>query len=534
MARFTYGNMNYSEGEPIMNNLTEKEKHVNTYSHFIAIRILSIFVCILLAAAYSPGNVNNFFVSYYDTFMIREIFELESINGFWSEMNLYLLSTYIVSIIALIVNAFLVSRDRREGAISDIAIYLMLTLACPFYVSFSMIGSKSSSFKENARYDILIAPVIFFLVMLICHIRLYNKNKEMFHDKKTAAQESSGLVFLCLVSVLGVVIIPMIFTAKAMKLVMDYRVNYGTYIASPGEIDGINEDDKGNRIHQSFIWKNQLYLTDNGKIYTINGDGRVDELYDMGVKKTFTAFYQDETNGYLFIGSIDDPENFNIYRVDLSSGEKSLIYTEPYVADVRGAYLFAVKGDYIYFELVDIESNDGSSIYRIRIPEGKDTTVQEKELFISDLKNGDRKEHEYLLLDNYNANEYVHYGTNKDILPYKGTWYFLEPHHNDSLGCYKYIGGTAINKYSNEAIVDKADSFNIYKDKIYYVYIEELESGDNASKVTLCSMNLDGTDQKVLAEQEEIYNHMYVNNIAVSDDYVVVNLKPEGWIVVDR
>ena len=74
MARFTYGNMNYSEGEPIMNNLTEKEKHVNTYSHFIAIRILSIFVCILLAAAYSPGNVNNFFVSYYDTFMIREIF----------------------------------------------------------------------------------------------------------------------------------------------------------------------------------------------------------------------------------------------------------------------------------------------------------------------------------------------------------------------------------------------------------------------------------------------------------------------------
>ena len=82
--------------------------------------------------------------------------------------------------------------------------------------------------------------------------------------------------------------------------------------------------------------------------------------------------------------------------------------------------------------------------------------------------------------------------------------------------------------------MDKADSFNIYKDKIYYVYIEELESGDNASKVTLCSMNLDGTDQKVLAEQEEIYNHMYVNNIAVSDDYVVVNLKPEGWIVVDR
>jgi hypothetical protein len=237
----------------------------------------------------------------------------------------------------------------------------------------------------------------------------------MFHDKKTSAQESRGLVFLCLVSVLGVVIIPMIFTAKAMKLVMDYRVNYGTYIASPGEIDGINEDDKGNRIHQSFIWKNQLYLTDNGKIYTINGDGRVDELYDMEVKYIFTAFYQDETNGYLFIGSIDDPENFNIYRVDLSSGEKSLIYTEPYVADVRGAYLFAVKGDYIYFELVDIESNDGSSIYRIRIPEGKDTTVQEKELFISDLKKGDRKEHEYLLLDNYNANEYVHFGTNKDI-----------------------------------------------------------------------------------------------------------------------
>lgn len=80
----------------------------------------------------------------------------------------------------------------------------------------------------------------------------------------------------------------------------------------------------------------------------------------------------------------------------MSSGEKSLIYTEPYVADVRGAYLFAVKGDYIYFELVDIESNDGSSIYRIRIPEGKDTIVQEKELFISDLKKGDRKEHEYL------------------------------------------------------------------------------------------------------------------------------------------
>ncbi len=119
-------------------------------------------------------------------------------------------------------------------------------------------------------------------------------------------------------------------------------------------------------------------------------------------------------------------------------------------------------------------------------------------------------------------------------MPYKGTWYYLEPNHNDSLGCYKYIGGTAINKYSNEAIVDKADSFNIYKDKIYYVYIEELESGDNASKVTLCSMNLDCTDQKVLAEQEEIYNYMYVNNIAVSDDYVVVKLIPERWIVVDR
>ena len=65
-------------------------------------------------------------------------------------------------------------------------------------------------------------------------------------------------------------------------------------------------------------------------------------------------------------------------------------------------------------------------------------------------------------------------------------------------------------------------------------YIEELESGDNASKVTLCSMNLDGTDQKVLAEQEWMYNYMYTNNIAVSDDYVVVNLRPQGWIVVDR
>lgn len=66
------------------------------------------------------------------------------------------------------------------------------------------------------------------------------------------------------------------------------------------------------------------------------------------------------------------------------------------------------------------------------------------------------------------------------------------------------------------------------------MYIEELESGDNASKVTLCSMNLDGTDQKVLAEQEWMYNYMYTNNIAVSDDYVVVNLRPQGWIVVDR
>jgi hypothetical protein len=47
-------------------------------------------------------------------------------------------------------------------------------------------------------------------------------------------------------------------------------------------------------------------------------------------------------------------------------------------------------------------------------------------------------------------------------------------------------------------------------------------------------MNLDGTDQKVLAEEECMYNYMYTNNIAVSDDYVVVKLVPERWIVVDR
>ena len=87
--------------------MTEKlignDKIQNTYPEYGALRIVSFLAC-LFSLVYFPKEDNNFFYSYYDYLMNRDIFWAK--DGFWKQMNTFVIMSYGVAMAVLIINAF--------------------------------------------------------------------------------------------------------------------------------------------------------------------------------------------------------------------------------------------------------------------------------------------------------------------------------------------------------------------------------------------------------------------------------------------
>ncbi|MCR5226342.1 MAG: hypothetical protein K6E27_03950 [Eubacterium sp.] len=529
------------------NNLTEKDKFLNTYSNYSVWRVVSFLVC-LFSLIYFPKKDNEFFFSYYDHIMNREIFHSE--DGFWKQMTVFMIMSYSIAMAVLLVNTILVAKERREGAFADIAIYGYLTLLNPAYVLISMIGSRSSGFYEDAKYAILIIPAVYFLAMLIFHIRLYLKNKEGFYDMKDDPLKNSCFAVTAVIMVLVLVILPGKNAISAIKMSKDYSINYGLYKARPGEIEGIDEDTIGNKNNGGFIWNDNLYIVTGHVIETVDERGEVVEKYDMGMDAYRWVFYSDESNACLFIGDVVDQgtkfKTFNVYRFDLINEETELIFSEDYFSDYEGLDLFAIKDDYLYYklhnELTPKKEPLAYNIYRFSFPKSSSDKASEKEIYVSDV--GVTGALESAFLYNYDIIENKRMLTSSYKVPYKGALYYTESmsgklgdpvdHYNvlyrKENGADKNQGdkiGLELFVENADKLTDNATYMNIYKDKIFFVdnkeYYEETDDGEKnlVSRSRLCSMNLDGSDMQVLDECEDSEHGTYFYNVWVSDDYIV-------------
>ncbi|SEP78963.1 hypothetical protein SAMN02910369_00639 [Lachnospiraceae bacterium NE2001] len=532
-------------------NLTEQDKFLNTYSNYAWLRGVSVLAC-LFSLIYFPKEENKFFYSYYNWIMNREIFHSE--DGFWKQMNTFMVLTYGAAMAVLLLNAIPVTKERREGAYADIAIYGYLTLLNPIYVLVSMIGSRSSRFYTDVKITILVLPFIYFLSMFVLHIKLYRKNKEGFYDRKTDSLKISGFSIFTSFLVAVLILIPVKNIISAINMSIEYSSNYGSFKAKPGEIEGIDEDTIGNRYSRSFIWDDVLYLESGSKIYKVDDTGEIVLKCDTGIENSINRFYTNETGAYLIMGQLlkdeeaEGKKTFNVYMFDLQTEESSLIYTYDFVSKFHMIDVFAVKDDYLYYELLS-DAHD-YTIYRIRIPKGSGEKASEPEMYVTDISILDAQDLAFVY--NYDVFENIHIFSSSEAQPYKGALYYtrrLNGELGDPIDHYynlmrsDYDGLSDKSESKIKDLADNAQYINIYKDRIYFAdnvdYYEENDDGDEKSyvaKARLCSMNLDGSDLQVLAEYEDNEKYINIGDIRVSDDYIVYSLFDDGceWKVIKR
>lgn len=531
--------------------MTEKlignDKIQNTYPEYGALRIVSFLAC-LFSLVYFPKEDNNFFYSYYDYLMNRDIFWAK--DGFWKQMNTFVIMSYGVAMAVLIINAFPVKKEKRSGAFVDIAIYGYLTLLNPMYVLISMIGSKSSRFYEDVKINILVIPFIFFLAMLIFHIRLYAKNREGFDDKKDTHVRNFCFAVIAVILVLVLIFLPGKNVIAAVKMSMDYSSNYGIYEAKAGEIEGIDEDIIGNRNNSSFIWDGKLHIVWNDIIYMVDDNGEVVERYNVGVNIDRFVLYSNGTDDILYIGegAVDDKlreYKFNIYSFNLRTEELNQVYSEDRDKNCQWIQMLAVKDGYLYYMLYTVDKHD-ETIYRFRIPENAGESFTDKELFVNDV--GIEVAVDLAFLYNYDMQKNREFFGGEYYQPYNGTLYYADKESVHGWE-YDYIlyrkdfnsGKDEEGNDIVEEIAPNAEHINIYKDKIYFSINDTYEEyeGENRhtySQASICCMNLDGSDYQVLAEYKPETGSVFIDYVCVSDDYIVYRLFTDGseWKVIER
>ncbi len=472
------------------NNLTEKDKIINTYPNYGGLRVVSFLVC-LFSLVYFPKKDNAFFYSYYDYLMNRGVFWDK--DGFWNQMNTFVIMSYGVAMTVLIVNSFLVKKERREGAFADIAIYGYLTLLNPVYVLISMIGSKSSGFYEDVKYTILIIPTVYFLAMLIFHISLSVKNRKRFYDKKDNLLKDSCFALIAVILVLVLIILPGENAITAIKMSKEYSINYGIYEAKPGEIGGIDEDIIGNKNNWSFVWNNKLYLVWNELIYVVDDNGELVEKYNVKVEMNRFALYSNGDEGILYF--VDNEANdelqefwFNIYSLNLQTEEINLVYSEECDKDSLFTQMFAIKDDYLYY-MNSTKKIHEETIYRFKIPENPEEQLTDRELYVTDV--GIDMAIDYAFLYNYDiCKNSVLFGSGY-YQPYKGAFYYA---NKESVHGWEYDYRLFRKEYDSgkkedgsdivDEIAPNAEYINIYKDKIYFTINDTYEEYEGENRHT--------------------------------------------------
>ena len=532
-------------------NLTEKDKFLNTYSNYGGLRIISFLAC-LFSLFYFPKEENSFFFSYYNYLMNRDIFWAK--DGFWKQMNTFVIMSYGVAMAVLIINAVLVKKERREGAFADIAIYGYLTLLNPMYVLISMIGSKSSRFYEDSKITILVIPFIYFLAMLIFHIKLYIKNREGFYDRKDTPVSNTFFTIVAVILVLALIILPGKNVITAVTMSMDYSGNYGLYKAKPGEIGGIDEDIIGNKNNRSFIWDGKLHIVWNDVIYVVDDNGELVERYNVGVGIDRFILYSNGTEDILYIGEEEKNDElkecrFNIYSLNLRTETINQVYSESSDKNPQWILMFSIKDDYLYYMLYTGDKHD-ETIYRFRIPENAEGSFTDKEFFVSDV--GIDTAVDYAFLYNYDIQKNRILFGRDYYQPYKGALYYSD---RESVYGWEYDYRLLRKDYNcgkNDDGYDKVDEIapnaehiNIYKDKIYFTINDTYEESDKEngeenkhtfSQASVCCVNLDGSDYQVLAEYKPETGSVFIDQVCVSDDYIVYRLFTDKseWIVIKR
>ncbi|SCW52212.1 hypothetical protein SAMN05660484_01517 [Eubacterium ruminantium] len=503
-----------------MKNLTEHDKALNTYSNYIGLRIFSVIVC-LFSLYNFPKKDNKFFYSYYDHIMNRDIFR--SGGDFWKQLNTFMIMSYVVAIIILVLNAILAKKERCEGVFSDIVLYGYLTLLNPIYVLVSMIGSKAGGFRKDAGIKILVIPMIYFFVMLIFHIRQYRKNKYYYRDEKANSQMKGVFTVIAFIQILVLILLPGKNIISAVKMSKDYSSNYGCYKARPGKIVGIDEDTIGNRNNNSFIWDDKLHIISDDKIYVIDENEKPVERYNPGVSIKYFALYSNGTEDVLYIGEEEKNDElkeykFNIYSFNLRSEKTNLVYSEECEKNNEWIRMFAIKDDYLYYMFCDNRAN-GGTIYRFKISEHTEEQLVNKELYVSNIRI--ESDVDLVCIYNYDIRKY---GRNA-YQPYKGAVYYgikeqvKKGEYINRL--YRKDYNSKKNKKGNDIIeeitpdVGNAQNINIYKDKIYFSI--------NGDKPVICCMNLDGSDYQVL-EEVATDEDIIISAVCVSDDYIVYKL----------
>ena len=377
-------------------------ENIKGYNENKVLRGSAIAACIICAFILGH-NHTSIFHSYYDHFMVREIFRdyehwtiglNDNVGLFWKYLNFFVVSSYIVVPLILFFNIADARKRTRTAAITDLVAYGYLALSVPADFFVCMIGSRSYDidFLSFTFVFEVLAFVFFAGAFVICVLSCI-KSRGGSASAKGAALKTVILILL--------LALPCMNLIKAVKLASDYAPNYGLFKVNSTEYDPIVDDMLFNYDNGGIEYDGALYICSNlGKDegYSIDKlDLQGDLVHVTDIDAPGSSLKYDVYNGKIYYVSEILEDLLRYYEImskDIETGEIEVLYRGSSV-DKGSVDMFKVKDGLLYYH-VGVDRDH--SIYYFDL----DNAPSERQLFVSDVINMfDRNEVTCAFLYNY-------------------------------------------------------------------------------------------------------------------------------------
>ena len=349
-------------------------------------RRVVIAACVLCAFVLGHHHIS-IFHSYYDHFMVREIFQSyeewtidpnNDIGLFWKYMNFFIVLGYVVTPFILFFNISSAKKMMRSAAITDLIAYGFLTLSVPVDFLVCMIGSRSYviDFLSFTFVFEVLAFVFFTFSFVICILSCL-KTRGGFDHGHSHVPVSVILILL--------LVIPCVNLIKAVKLAADYAPNYGLFKVDSTGYDPIvdsmlfNYDNGGIEYEGALYICSKLGIDEGYSIDKLDAQGNLVHVTD--IDSSARHFRYDVYNGKIYYMTEVEEELLIYYEIlskDIETGEIEVLYRGSSV-DMGRVDMFRVKDGFLYYR---VRGDRDHSIYCFDL----DNSPSERQLFVSDIR----------------------------------------------------------------------------------------------------------------------------------------------------
>ena len=356
------------------------------YSENKLLRGIAIAACILCAFVLGYKHTS-IFHSYYDHFMVREIFQdpegwlinsNDNAGLFWKYMNLFVVLSYVVIPVILFFNISEARKGTKSAAISDLIAYGFSALVVPVDFFVCMIGSRSYDIDFISFVFVfeVIAFVFFVSAFVICLLSVLRSRGGSEYGKWAALKIVIFIVLL---------VLPCMDLTKAVKLSSDYAPNYGMFKADPTGYDPIVDIKLFNYDNGGIEYEGALYICSKSGIdegYSIDKlDAQGDLVHVTDIDSSARHFRYDVYNGKIYYMTEVEEKLLIYYEIlskDIETGEIEVLYRGSSV-DMGRVDMFRVKDGFLYYH---VSGDRDHSIYCFDL----DNSPSERQLFVSDIR----------------------------------------------------------------------------------------------------------------------------------------------------